>query len=496
LVEFSEREKLDTTKSALTSLGVISNASFWSSNADALARLIEEHPREASTILKSDVIERGASIGRQIVNSYDALGPRGARGAKSTLGEDLLIALLRASKKQQMDFLSGIEKHPWEFAPGKFNPLLGVDQMVANVPEFTKGPLHTCDRYKDRAVTGFSVDARPFNWRDVVPQTDPGKMDSDLQMLVPKPIAAEIENAFKGARMPLPNGVDKKLSPWALNAEVVNPASLVACVSSVSLSNYSVTIPNRTSGLGVFAFDLSFKIDVWLTWSERDTPVSEPKPVAALVSRQEFKDRVGRSGAPCLWEWPPAESLPVLLLDGIWSYATDRHSGTLRACSTRGAVKDHWSDAQETATMEQQKKARDKAGEWVTDKLKEQRANGAKLAAVNSKSEFESMQQLRGAFSAMLQLGFWPNLMSDESFRGMVEDASTHLDVTRSFTDTLAGSLGSEAVGKEIEGDIEKLQKWINDPSRDFSLPRQTRGLKQEVERLEQDQQLLAAAGG
>jgi len=113
----------------------------------------------------------------------------------------------------------------------------------------------------------------------------------------PLPDKRESSALFGRKRLRFPAGVDKKLNSWALNANIVKPASLVACLSRLSLSGYSIVLTNQ--GNSGFSFDFSMKVDVWLTWDGRENPAAEPKPMAALVSRQEFRDRAGLQWSCC-----------------------------------------------------------------------------------------------------------------------------------------------------------------------------------------------------
>jgi hypothetical protein len=501
LIDFAKRQHLQNIEKDLSTLGTIPSAAFWASNADALSTLVEQHPWIASATLSKGVVGSGAEIGRRMIGVYDALGSRRSRRAGITLGEDILLALMRASAAKQTEVLSSIEKNPWSVTAGRLNPRGDFDQKVAHMPEFAKAPLPTCDKIP--GTEGFEVDAPALTWHDVVPESfyhgrawstlDPGTKDfyfNDRHF--PQPVKAAIANAFKSQRLSIPGGVDKKLTTWAVNADIVKPASLVACLSRVSLSGYSILMSSQYWADYGVSFDFSVKIDVWLTWDGRENPAAEPKPMAALASRQELRDRAGLQWS-CLWEFPRAESWPELLLNGEWSFAVPNHSGTLRLCSRNGPLKDAWAKvATETLSDIQNKQGREQAKVWISAKLNKERADALERAQINSKPQLEETREIRFAFSALIQLGFWPELISDTAFRDAVEQAAQDLDVDRNLADTLAGS-SSQAVQGRIDSDIMKLQQWMSDQSRDYALPRQTRILQQTIDRLDRAQALLSA---
>jgi hypothetical protein len=479
LLEFTKREKLQALEQSISQMGVIPSGVYWASNADALASLVGKNPWVSSDTLTKDVLKSGADIGRQIINIYDAFGPRRSRQANETIGEQVLVALLRASSFKQLNILAPIEKNPWSVATGRLDPRGDFDQKVSHKPEFAGAPLPTCDKIK--GTEGFDVDVSPATWpSDIGGGNVPDK--------------ATVADAFRSQRLALPDGVDKKLSSWALNANVVRPLSLVACLSRVSVSNYSVLGDlKRFSRDHLFSFDFTVKIDVWLTWDGRETPVSEPKPMAALVSRQELHDRGGAHPGPCMVEFPRAEAFPELLWNGIWSWSVPNHSLTMRLCSQNGTVKGAWEKlATETVSDVRNKQARDEAKKWISAKLKEERDHASKVALINNKGGIDEIRQVRQAFSDLLQFAFWPELISDVEFRGIVERAAEGLDVDGNLIKMLEGS-NSGDLEKRLEDIIAKLQKWMSEPTRDYNLPRQTLSIEQVVGRLERAHGLFTA---
>jgi len=156
-------------------------------------------------------------------------------------------------------------------------------------------------------------------------------------------------------------------------------------------------------------------------------------------------------------------------------------------------VKDAWSKiATETASDVQTKEAREQAKTWITGKLTEQRAAALTTVQSNNKTDLEEAREVRRAFSSLLQFGFWPQLVSDAGFRGIVEESAQALEVDRNIESILAGA-SSQAVRQQIESDISKLQQWMGDQNRDYNIPRQTRAFQQVIDRLERAQELFLA---